>query len=249
MSLRVKLALFISLLFITTIGNALFTFQLEKYEEEKLQWVNHTNEVIIETKNLLSAMQDAETGQRGFLLTKDTAYLKPYHTGVINAKKRCATLRRLTPDNKVQQERLEAIEESMQLKFDELEKTIQLTQSNQYTEALELVNQDIGKRYMDEIRRIVADFVMSEKILLERRKGDFREHKAMIKTLVIVEIVFFIFLALVTISFLQRNLFASLRLLLTNTEKMERGEKIDATDMLPRDEMGYLLSAFFKMNE
>ena len=45
MSLRLKLILFISFLFISAIGNAVLTFQLDKYSEDKLEWVNHTHEV------------------------------------------------------------------------------------------------------------------------------------------------------------------------------------------------------------
>ena len=63
LSIRVKLILFISFLFISAIGNVIYTFQLEKYGEEKLFWVNHTNDVLLETKDLLGNIKDMETGQ------------------------------------------------------------------------------------------------------------------------------------------------------------------------------------------
>ncbi len=249
MNMRLKLLLFISFLFVTAIGNAVLTFQLEKYGEEKLKWVNHTHEVIIETKYFLSKLQDAETGQRGYLLTKNIAYLEPYHASVSNIAYHFKILKRLTSDNPIQQKRLESIKKVMQLKLDELNETVKLIQENHYAKSLEIVNQNKGKKYMDNIRNVLTDFVNTENLLLEQRKGDYREHRAHLTTFIFAEIMFFVFLAYMTFSFLSRHLFSSLKLLLSNTQKMERGQKIDITDILSNDEMGYLLSAFFKMNE
>lgn len=251
MSLRLKLILFISFLFITAIGNAIFTFMLEKYGEEKLEWVNHTHEVIIHTEHLLSNIQDTETGQRGYLLTEDHSYLTPYHTGLIEAKEHFALLRTLTSDNPKQQKRLDTIKKYMNLKFDELKETIELTQknNNHNTEALKVVKQNKGKEYMENIRIHTKEFINEEMLLLEQRKGDFKAYKATITTLIAVEIMFFVFLALMTITFLNRNLFSPLKVLLSSTNKMEEGKKVEVTDIIPNDEMGYLLSRFFKMQE
>ena len=248
MSLRLKLIFFISFLFITAIANAIFTFTLENYSEEKLRWVNHTNEVMILTEKYLGDLRDTETGQRGFLLTKDNSYLEPYYSGLTNAKENFKKLKYLTSDNIEQQKRLKSIEKSMNFKFAELKETIKLAEVN-IADALAIVKQDKGKKYMDDIRSKLKEFVNIEMLLLEKRKGDFREHRAKITTLIIVEIMFFIFLALMTISFLNRNLFAPLKLLLTSTHKMEDGEKVDITDILQKDEMGYLLTSFYKMHE
>ena len=51
-------------------------------------------------------MTDAETGQRGFLLTGNINYLEPYHNGVEEAQRTYSELLRLTSDNPVQQQRL-----------------------------------------------------------------------------------------------------------------------------------------------
>lgn len=251
MSIRVKLVLFISFLFITAIGNALFTFLLESYSEEKLEWVNHTHEVIIETEHFLSHIQDAETGQRGFLLTENPSYLEPYIYGSSNAKGNFKNLKRLTSDYPQQQKRLETIKKYMDLKLNELAETIKLTQenNNHNTKALKIVKQNTGKEYMDNIRVHIKDFINEENLLLEQRKGDYKSHKTMISTLIIVEIMFFILLAILTITFLNRNLFSPLNLLLSNTHKMEKGETLNIDDITSKDEMGYLLSSFFKMHE
>lgn len=251
MSIRVKLILFISFLFISAIGNALLTFQLEKYGEEKLKWVNHTNGVIIEIKEFLGHIKDAETGQRGYLLTEDISYLEPYYTGTVEAKIHFNKLKELTLDNPLQQKRLKEIEKYTKLKFDELAQTIKLKQhqNGNGDEALKIVKQNKGKEYMNKIRDILKEFTHTEMLLLGERKGDFREHKAQITTFIIVEIIFFVFLAFLTITFLNKNLFAPLKVLLASTHKMEKGERVNVTDIISKDEMGHLLSSFFKMQE
>ncbi len=251
MTMRLKLVLFISFLFIAGIGNVIFTFQLEKYGEEKVAWVNHTNEVLLESEKLLSRLKDMETGQRGFLLTEDIAYLEPYYEGVSASEEHFKRLKELTSDNPLQQKRLDNMHEAIQLKFDELAETIRLTQENHgnASVALKIVKQNKGKQYMDHIREVLKDFTHTEKILLEERKGDFRAHKAMITTFVIAELLFFLFLAIMTVTFLNKNLFYPLKLLLASTHKMEKGERVHFKDLTTKDEMGYLLSSFLKMNE
>jgi len=125
------------------------TYTYSSYEEEKLEWVNHTHEVIIESERFLSAMKDVETGQRGYLLTKDRDYLEPYIFGLKNAKSTFKKLQSLTEDNPKQQERLLLIEQYQKLKFEELLATIKLTQENRFSDALTIVMQDNGKEYIE----------------------------------------------------------------------------------------------------
>ncbi len=86
MGIRLKLTLLLCFLFFTAIINAVFTFALEGYGEEKLQWVNHTHEVLLTTEKLISSLKDAETGQRGFIITRNASYLEPYNSGVGGSK-------------------------------------------------------------------------------------------------------------------------------------------------------------------
>jgi diguanylate cyclase (GGDEF)-like protein len=249
MSIRLKLTLFLSFLFVSAIGNAVFTFQLESYSEEKLKWVNHTHNVIIKTEKFLSYIQDTETGQRGFLLTRNPAYLEPYIDGRVKSIEYLDELRILTSDNPGQQERLDTIEKYLMLKLNELDETISLAQINDHDKALEIVKQNTGKEHMDNIRNHIKDFISAEMLLLEIRKGDFKADRTRITTLIIIEIISFIFLAILTIVFLNKNLFSPMKLLLSSTHKMEKGEKLNIADILARDEMGYLLTRFIEMNE
>jgi GGDEF domain-containing protein/CHASE3 domain sensor protein len=248
--MRVKLILLLGILFIAAIGNSLFIFQLEAHEEEKLAWINHTHEVLDEGQLLLGALKDAETGQRGYLLTGIPLYLQPYHTGLFAAKTHFSKLTLLTSDNEDQQARLKLIKVQMNFKFEELVETIEMMQlDGNSLRAIEMVKSSEGKEYMDEFRLILSEFNNAEHLLLERRKGNYKASRARIATLIIVELVFFISMAVFTILFLQKNLFQPLNLLLANTRKSADGKEIEIGDILQKDEMGYLLSSFFEMNK
>lgn len=249
MSVRLKLALYLLVLFSVSIASSMLTFKLEAYSDEKLEWVIHTNNVITSTEKLLSSLKDAETGQRGFLLTHNLSYLKPYYVGKSEAKSVLERLYQLTSDNKEQQKNLDHLSGVMQLKFDELRSTIELAQNNQQTEALAIVKEDKGKAYMDDLRKDLTQFINIELLLLEKRKGDYKENRSQLVTFIKLQMVFLVFLAIATIFFMKRNLFEPLHLLLSSTKKMQQGEKLDISDIVEKNEMGNLLSAFFTMNE
>src|ERR1700733_9770882 len=69
-------------------------------------WVEHSHQVRIELADLLSELKDAETGQRGYLLTGDDNYLEPYKSALAAIPTTLVDLRKLTTDNPDQQRRL-----------------------------------------------------------------------------------------------------------------------------------------------
>ena len=173
---KLKVILFIIFISIIIIGNEVLNYQASNNSDKKIEWVNHTQEVIIETKDYLNALKDAETGQRGYLLTTDINYLEPYNKGVIKTQQSILKLKQLTSDNKTQQNKIKQLDKLMKLKLEELAITISLTQiHNDNNKALELVKQNHGKEYMDKIRLILDKFIKEEIVLLENRKKDLKE--------------------------------------------------------------------------
>ncbi len=108
-------------------------------------------QVIIDSNALLSSLKDAETGQRGFLLTGREVFLAPYRQALPEiANRRRALLRdSIGNENEVSQER--NIDLLVDQKLDELRLTIDLRSRNPQA-ALRAVDTDRGRLYMDEIR-------------------------------------------------------------------------------------------------
>ena len=115
------------------------------------QKVQHTHDVITNLGKLLSSTQDAETGQRGFLLTGDEQYLAPYNQAVSRAGTQLDQIAQLTRDNEAQQDRLITLRGHVDAKLVELNQTIELRRRSE-SEALAIVNSGRGKAEMDAVR-------------------------------------------------------------------------------------------------
>jgi methyl-accepting chemotaxis protein len=131
--------------------------------------VTHAYKVIEQITAYLSDLKDAETGQRGYLLTGDTAYLEPHSAAVQAAPKLINELRALTTDSPNQQRRIDQVESLTTQKFGELQRTIDLRKAGHADEALKLVLTNEGKIYMDQIRKLTDEMLQEERALLDKR--------------------------------------------------------------------------------
>src|ERR1700761_4779245 len=112
----------------------------------------HSHTVLISLDELFSTMQDAETGQRGFLLTGNARYLEPYEKAVQDASPRLAALKDLVQDNPTQIANVAQLQRRVDAKLAELKETIDLRRTQGAEAALAVVNSDRGKTEMDAIR-------------------------------------------------------------------------------------------------
>ena len=88
--------------------------------------MSHTLEVRTTGYRLLTLIQDAETGERGFLLTGNADYLKPYDLGRSKAPKALDELHDLVADNEMQVAALKPLATAVQGKLDDLALTVGL---------------------------------------------------------------------------------------------------------------------------
>ena len=93
---------------------------------EANRWVTHTHEVIEGLEHVLSVLKDAETSQRGFVLTGEERYLAPYHAAAGEVHHDIDALPTLTRDNPAQQEGLRQVQTLADAKLAALQETIQL---------------------------------------------------------------------------------------------------------------------------
>jgi signal transduction histidine kinase len=98
--------------------------------------------------DLLSTLQDAETGQRGFLLTLDRKYLDPYNAAIQNLPARRQRLRDVTGDLSRYDESLATLDKAVDAKLNELSSTITLATQGQMADSLAIVRSDAGNSAM-----------------------------------------------------------------------------------------------------
>ena len=153
---------------------AISYFSYQSLEERSLgaRRVSQTLSAISHVESLLALAKDAETGQRGFLLTGSETYLDPYLNAVRELPLRTAETRRLILDDPKQLERLSLIEALAQRKLDELHKTIELARTGQRDAAVTLVSENRGKELMDGVRQAVAAMIAEEQKALDARNQE-----------------------------------------------------------------------------
>ncbi|MGE0488214.1 MAG: CHASE3 domain-containing protein [Vulcanimicrobiota bacterium] len=132
--------------------------------------VKHSYEVRRTVADLFSGLKDAETGQRGFLITGLDSYLDPYRAAVSESPNILENLRKLTVDNPDQQARLGRLKPLVESKFRELRQTIDLRQQSGFEAAQKIVLEDTGKVTMDQIRELVGEIDRAEADLLAHRR-------------------------------------------------------------------------------
>jgi PAS domain S-box-containing protein len=161
--------------------------------------VSHSSEVMQKMNEVLSVMKDAETGQRGFLLTGRQNYLQPYNGAYKKARNLADEVARLTSDNQSQRMNCLAIRQILDQRLAILQKLIDKKQRGEPIVAADL---DAGKSAMDELRSAVAHAEAAERILLARRTEQLNRYTGLVPA-------FFVFAALlaITITFLSyRNI-------------------------------------------
>jgi signal transduction histidine kinase/ActR/RegA family two-component response regulator len=138
-------------------------------EADKL--VDHTFEVQSTAQTLLSQVQAAENGQRGFLITEDDDYLKRFDGALARVPELLASLRRLTADNPRQQARLDRLEPLVKARFDRIQRSIDLAKQGDKDAAFGVVKGGEGKTLMDDIVAELSAFVKAERDLLAVRQS------------------------------------------------------------------------------
>jgi PAS domain S-box-containing protein len=134
------------------------------------RWVEHTYVVLRAADEAESGLSDAETGQRGFLLTGKEEYLTPYAGGVRQYGAASDRLRDLVADNPEQQQRVDTLRGLAASKTAELARTVELRRSQGLPAALAVLESGRGRLLMDSIRSVARRIRTTESTLLTQRQ-------------------------------------------------------------------------------
>ncbi|MCB9584847.1 MAG: CHASE3 domain-containing protein [Polyangiaceae bacterium] len=126
--------------------------------------VQESHERLQALDNLLQVLLDAETGQRGYLITGEKEYLEPYSA----ALRRLSAVRKEVRELNLPAAELKELEKQVDARLDELAYTVKLFDSAGQQRAGEFVKQDAGKRTMDLVRAALARLTSRES---ERREA------------------------------------------------------------------------------
>jgi PAS domain S-box-containing protein len=128
--------------------------------------------VVERVEAILSTMTDAETGQRGFMLTGEEKYAAPYMNAKALLAGEIATARALVADDPQQQRRLQALERVCADKMAELARTIALRRQGDPEGALAIVRTNRGTELMEHIRAITTEMASEERRMLAAHQAE-----------------------------------------------------------------------------
>ncbi len=164
-NLRLGLGLSLIILIISSFASFISIRNLIRSSDE----VSHSNEVISGVDNLISYLKDAETGQRGYLLTNNKVFLEPYVGAKEKINNLASSLLVQTRDNNYQQRKLRDLKQILDGRLKVIDETIVIKERGGNVETATMLN---GKVFMDEARAIIKDMQNEERRLLDIRTKD-----------------------------------------------------------------------------
>ncbi|MGC4061030.1 MAG: CHASE3 domain-containing protein [Aquabacterium sp.] len=170
-----KIAMGFAVSFVLLLGIGTISYRVIDSLTGTSYLVTHTHRVLEHVAALLSLLKDAETGQRGFIITGQETYLEPYEAAVRNIPAVVKELQDLIADNPAQQKRMGALVPLAMAKLDELKNTIEMRRKDGRDAVTARVQTGIGKKYMDDMRVIAAQMEQEERGLLKERAEECRE--------------------------------------------------------------------------
>ena len=163
MNRRIALGFIVSMVLIAS-GFAISFYSNTQYNED-MKRIQRTYQVTEALENTLSLIKDVETGSRGYVITRDTTYLEPYHTALRLLPGQIAQLRMLIVDNKKQIQSRILLEK---LVSDKLAAS-NVRQGVSLSSRKNLAVSELGKRRMDALRRHIAVMIDTERTLMDVR--------------------------------------------------------------------------------
>lgn len=181
--------------------------------------VTHTTQVIRNLEQVISILKDAETGQRGYLLTKNKVFLEPYNGAPEKALKILMLVREETRSNKLQQTRVSELKNLITTRLNLLQFLITKKKNGLTVTTDELL---LGKGYMDTARKMIDIMEADEQNLLLERHASFNKFSDFTPVLLILTAV--ISLLITCLYFIMINQDFKKRVLLQNDLELREAE-------------------------
>jgi CheY-like chemotaxis protein len=157
---------------------AVLSYESVRQTEATSQDLARTVEALAQVQAILSTLKDAETGQRGYLLTGRETYLEPFESATQALPLALSAAREQVADDPAQAQRLAALTVLANEKLKELSRTVELRRAGQSEAALAIVQSDHGKTLMDRIRALGDEMQNDERQRVAGKSRDWRSAAA-----------------------------------------------------------------------
>lgn len=165
------LSLFLSVVGLTAIGITVY-WSIHRMDR-KTKLLSHTQNVLFQSEQVISILKDAETGQRGFLVTRSPTFLAPYFTSTDSIQPCLDRLKNLVQDNPQQKERCNQIQVLADQRFFILNQVIR-NFKNGASDSSIVAQMEKGKAVMDQVRSVIFRLQRAEQQLFVDRVREFK---------------------------------------------------------------------------
>jgi len=153
---------------IILLGVAIFSYRNSETFVASNASVVHSNQVLFEFEQVLVASINAETGARGYIITGNEIFLKPFSDATQQVTEHLDNVRELTKDNSDQQKNIDELGKEIILRFENLNTCLDLSKKD-FKKASDFVAAGEGKQIQDRIRKIIENANKTEQKLLSGR--------------------------------------------------------------------------------
>ena len=141
---------------------------------EAERWIVHTMDVRRGARVLLVQVLEAETGERGFMLTEDPTFLEPFDRAQRSVSAGIDQIQTLSSDNPEQQERVRILRPKVETLMAKLRRNVELVRQGKRGDAIAIVKSGVGRDLMDGIRADLDMIFAHETELLAKRQSTAR---------------------------------------------------------------------------
>jgi PAS domain S-box-containing protein len=148
--------------------------------------VEHSEMVRVQLERALTTIVNAETGQRGYLITQDTSYLAPYASARTDLDHEIASIRALTADSPLQQNRVDSLALIADAKLVTMNETVVLTQLGNRDSALKIVMTGRGADLTRRARAAIDDMETTQAEQLTERINIYNSRKLAVTLVTVI---------------------------------------------------------------
>ena len=176
----------------------LVTLLANRELKDRSNQLDHTYNVLFNLEYLLSTIKDAETGVRGYALTRDINFLDPYIHSRETAESVYSLLLSLTKDNPIQLTRLQDLKSVMDKRYEMFETSLTYYKNDAVDTTFNFRSMQLeAKRSMNKIRLMVSIMQNEEKNLLAIRDTELKSTFSSINTITITSLLLTLLLVLI----------------------------------------------------
>lgn len=211
---------------------AVFSYVKIKSLIKSADSVNRTTQVTLHLEKLIGNLKDAETSQRGYLLTHDEQFLEPFNLAIKEYPQNVKAVHQLTIENPVQQKNLLEVERLARRREYYLRKIIEVDKQHRPTAAEFLV----GKTIMDSLRKDINNMIVYENQQAQQRAGEYGREIIFAPTTLLTLCLISLLIIIISYSQLSKSLVKAQQLeietfrQMAELEQMKAQEKIEATE-------------------